>query len=421
MDKFKITGGVELKGSIKVNGAKNFALKILPAMLLSNGKNKLTNFPFIEDTSRMIEIVQGMGGEVIKDVEKKELTLDTTNIKEAFFDEILVKKLRASIIMVGPLLSRFGRVEMFHPGGCVIGKRPIDFFIEGFQSFGAKIEWKKDSFVLTAPSKGLIGADIFFPKISVTGTETMIMTATLARGKTVLKNCAMEPEIPALANYLNSRGAKIKGAGTSMITIEGVKEIQSGECRVIPDRIETGTFLVMGLATNSEIEIADCNPEDLGTFIKIIEKVGAKLEIGLNKIKTRKTKKLKAVSIATHEFPGFATDLQSPYTLLMTQAHGTSLIHETIYEGRLFFTDQLNVMGANIVMCDPHRVVVNGPTLLQGRKLISPDLRAGITMVLAGMIAKGETIIENIYQIDRGYEKIEKRLIKLGAKIERIN
>jgi len=241
----------------------------------------------------------------------------------------------------------------------------------------------------------------------------------LAEGKTILQNCAMEPEIPALAEYLNNCGAKIKGAGTSVIEIEGVEKISASNFKVIPDRIETGTFVIMGLLTKSKIRVENCIPEHIGALIAVLEKAGAKLEIGKDYIIT-KPSEIKAVSIVTHEYPGFATDLQPPYTLLMTQAQGQSVIHESIFEGRLFFTDQLSTMGANIIMCDPYRVVVNGPTELMGKKLASPDLRAGITLLLAGMVATGETIIENIYQIDRGYEKIEDRLGKLGADIERI-
>ncbi|MCX6722687.1 MAG: UDP-N-acetylglucosamine 1-carboxyvinyltransferase, partial [Candidatus Staskawiczbacteria bacterium] len=309
--------------------------------------------------------------------------------------------------------------QMSHPGGCVIGKRPIDMFLDGFEKFGAKIEVDDEGFKLKSKNGRLKGANIFFSQITVTGTEAMMMTAVLAEGKTILQNCAMEPEISILADYLNKCGASIKGAGTSTIEIEGVEKISGSDFYVIPDRIEAGTFIMMGLLTNSEIKIENCIPEHLGAVMPILEKAGAKFEIGEDYIIT-KPSKLKAVSITTHEYPGFATDLQSPYTLLMTQAEGQCIVHESIFEGRLFFADQLVTMGANIIMCDPHRVVISGPTSLVGKKLVSPDLRAGITMVLAGMIANGTTTIENIFQIDRGYERIEERLKKLGADIQRI-
>ncbi len=332
----------------------------------------------------------------------------------------MVRKVRSSILFIGPLLCRLGKLKYLIRGVCY-RKRPIDIFLDGFEKFGAKIEWDSDQIKLTAPTGGLRGTEIFFPKITVTGTEAMLMTAVLAKGKTLLYNCAMEPEVAALADYLNSIGAKIEGAGTSTIKVEGVEKISAeGEFKVIPDRIETGTFLMLGILANGNLLIKNCNPKHLGAVVSVLQKTGANFQIGEDFIEVKKRKNLKPVSITTHEYPGFATDLQPPYTLLMTQAKGTSLIHETIFEGRLFFTDQLNTMGANIIMCDPHRVVVSGPTKLYGKKLSSPDLRAGITMVLAGIIAEGTTTIDNIYQIDRGYEKIEERLRKIGVKIKRV-
>jgi len=419
-DKFVIQGQKKLSGSISVNGAKNSALKILAGLILSQEKCVINNFPFIEDTLGAIEILKDLGAKVKINKEKRTVEVDPSPINKTQLDSLLVRKLRSSILFAGPMLAKFGKVEMDHPGGCVIGKRPIDMFLDGFEKFGAKVELFDDSFRLTAENKKLSGANIFFPQITVTGTETMMMTAVLAEGKTVLQNCAMEPEIPVLAEYLNKCGAKIKGAGTSTIEIEGVEKISGSDFYVIPDRIEAGTFVIMGLLSKSEIKVENCVPEHLGAMIATLESAGAKFEIGENYIIT-KPSKLKAVSITTHEYPGFATDLQSPYTLLMTQVEGQCIIHESIFEGRLFFTDRLVTMGANIIMCDPHRVVVNGPTQLYGKKLTSPDLRAGITMVLAGMIAEGSTTIDNVFQIDRGYEKIEERLSALGADITRIS
>jgi UDP-N-acetylglucosamine 1-carboxyvinyltransferase len=420
MEKFIINGGKKLSGVISVNGAKNSALKILAGLILSDEICTISNFPFIEDTLGAIEILENLGAKCEIDREKRIVKVDPSSINKTQLDPLLVRRLRSSILFAGPMLVKYGEVEMNHPGGCVIGKRPIDMFLDGFKKFGANVDFSDDGFKLKAVNGKLKGANIYFPQITVTGTETMMMTAVLAEGKTILQNCAMEPEIPVLADYLNKCGAKIKGAGTSTIEIEGVEKISGSDFNVIPDRIEAGTFVMMGLLTNSEIKIENCIPEHLGVVIPILEKVGAKFEIGGNYIIT-KPSKMKAVSIVTHEYPGFATDLQSPYTLLMTQVEGQSIVHESIFEGRLFFTDQLVTMGANIIMCDPHRVVVSGPTELFGKKLTSPDLRAGITMVLAGMIAKGTTTIENIFQIDRGYEKIEDRLQKLGADIKRVN
>jgi UDP-N-acetylglucosamine 1-carboxyvinyltransferase len=320
-------------------------------------------------------------------------------------------------MLAGPLLARFGKVTMAHPGGCVIGKRPIDMFLAGFKALGAKIEENENHYTLHA--KKLIGAKIVMPWIAVTATESLMMTATLAEGVTQIINAAMEPEIPALADYLNSCGAKITGAGTPVITIEGVKKISGGKCQLIPDRIEAGTFVIMGLLTGSEITITNCEPKHLDVVLATLEKAGAKLDVGENYIKTKRSK-VKAVELRTHEYPGFPTDLQAPFTVLMTQGEGLSLIHEVIYEGRLFYTDKLNAMGANIIMCDPHRVIVSGPTTLHGKKLESPDLRAGMALVLAGLAAQGKTTIDNIYQVERGYQDPIGRLRALGAKIEKI-
>jgi len=420
VEKFVINGGKKLSGSIEVNGAKNSALKILAALILSNEKCTINNFPFIEDTLDAIEILKDLGAKCEINKEKRTVIVDPSAINKTQLDSLLVRRLRSSILFAGPMLVKFGQVQMNHPGGCVIGRRPIDMFLEGFEKFGAKVEVNDEGFKLEVKGAKLKGVNIFFSQVTVTGTEAMMMTAVLAKGKTILQNCAMEPEIPALAEYLNKCGAKIRGAGTAVIEIEGVEKISGSDFFVIPDRIEAGTFVIMGLLTNSELKISNCMPEHLGAFLPILEKAGAKLEIGNNYIIT-KPSKLKAISIATHEYPGFATDLQSPYTLLMTQVDGQCIVHESIFEGRLFFADQLVTMGANIIMCDPHRIVISGPTPLMGKKLVSPDLRAGITMVLAGMIAKGSTTIENIFQIDRGYERIEERLKKLGADIERVN
>ncbi len=417
MSKFIINGPAKLSGEIKVGGAKNNALKILAASLLSEEELTIKNIPEIEDVSRMKEILEDLGAK-ISSGEKGELKVSAKNIHKTEIDDLLARKLRASILLIGPILARFGIAKMAHPGGCVIGKRPIDLFLEGFKKLGVDIETHSDYYFFRAKN-GLKGNKIVFPKISVTATESLMMTAVLAKGTAVLHNAAMEPEIPALADYLNSQGARIKGAGTSVITIEGVDKIGAGTYEVIPDRIEAGTFAIMGILANSEIKISGCDPSHLEVPIEKLRQMGANFEIGDNYIIAKPHDGIKAANILTHEYPGLATDLQPPFTLLLTQAKGISMVHEAVYEGRLFYTDLLNMMGANIIMCDPHRVVINGPTKLYGKKLTSPDLRAGITMVLAGLVAEGETVIDNIYQIERGYSKIDERLRKLGVDIER--
>jgi UDP-N-acetylglucosamine 1-carboxyvinyltransferase len=270
-------------------------------------------------------------------------------------------------------------------------------------------------------AKKLKACQHFFPLISVTATETFMMTAILAEGTTTLKNCAMEPEITALADYLNTYGAKIKGAGTPTMTIEGVDIIGAGDFEVIPDRIETGSFAIMAAITKSELTINKCNPEHIMALLKAFDKIGIPYIQNHDSLTIRPAKTIKAYSIKTHEYPGFPTDLQSPYTVLMTQAKGTSLIHETIYDRRLMFVDMLSQMGADTTMCDPHRVVINGPKQLFGKMLTSPDLRAGIAMIIAAMVAEGQTEIDNIYQIDRGYENIDMRLRAIGVDIKRVD
>jgi len=417
MPKFIITGGQTLSGEIAVGGAKNNAQIMIPVSLLSSETITLKNIPLIDGVEKSLELLRDLGAEVIEG--DHQLEINTAKINKTELDRKIADKFRTSVMFVGPILARCGEVKFPHPGGCVIGAtgRPIDLFLEGFEALGAKVEVSDKHYVISA--KKLIGCDFFFTMMSVTGTQSMIMTACLAEGKTTLHNCAMEPEIVALADYLNEQGAKIKGAGTPTIIIEGVEKIKGGVCEIIPDRIETGSFALMAAATNSEIKITNCNPEHIRYLLTIFDKIGVNYEKGADWIMMKKSKRIKSYDLKTHEYPGFSTDLQSPYIVLMTQAQGTSLIQETIYDRRLIWTDMLSQMGANITMCDPHRVVVSGPTKLYGKKLISPDIRAGIALVIAAMIAEGSTEIDNIYQIDRGYEQLDLRLKKLGAVIER--
>jgi len=420
MPKFIITGGQKLSGEIAVGGAKNSALKIIPAAILSKEPITIKNLPNIEDVDRSLELLEALGAQITHF--KNGVIINTKQIKTTELEQKMADKFRGSIMFVGPMLARFGEVKFPHPGGCVIGAggRPIDLFIEGYKSFGAEVDEKSGHFY-HIKAKKLKPANYFFPLVSVTATESMLMTASIIPGKTILKNCAMEPEIEALAEYLNKQGAKIKGAGSPIITIEGTRQLKAGIFTVIPDRIETGSFAILAAAANSEIKITKCNPEHIMTLLTIFKKIGVNFETGKDWIQVRKSGRLSARDIKTHEYPGFATDLQSPYVVLMTQVHGSAMIHETIYDRRLIWTDMLSQMGANITMCDPHRILVQGPTKLYGKRLISPDLRAGIALVIAGLIAEGQTEIDNIYQIDRGYEELDARLRKLGALIERVN
>jgi UDP-N-acetylglucosamine 1-carboxyvinyltransferase len=417
MPKFIIQGQKPLKGEISVKGAKNSALKIIPASILSTETIKIKNLPEIEDIGKSLDLLSSLGAKIRHNGDK--VDIDTKDISTGVLEPNLAGKFRTSLMFVGPLLTRFKKVHFPHPGGCVIGAggRPIDLFLEGFQALGAEVAVKDGFYEIKAQE--LIGNEYFFTNVSVTGTESLMMTATLAKGTTTLKNCAMEPEIKALADYLNKQGAKIKGAGSPTIIIEGVKKLGAGTFKIVPDRIETGSFAIMAAATKSELTITNCEPNHILSLLAIFRKIGIDFEQGKNWLKIKPSKKFKPYSIKTHEYPGFPTDLQSPYTVLMTQASGLSTIHETIYDRRLLYVDMLSQMGANIIMCDPHRAVVNGPTPLHGKKLISPDIRAGIALIIAALIAKGQTEIDNIYQIDRGYEKIDERLRNLGADIVR--
>lgn len=416
--KLVISGQKPLSGSIKVKGAKNAALKVFPLALMTDEPIKVINAPDIEDCRRAQEMLIALGHSVKKS-ENGYLEIQRKNKTCLNLPPELVNKFRSSVMFVGPLLATCGEVNFPHPGGCVIGAtRPIDMFLAGFAKMGAKAELLENSYRLTA--KKLQGTKIFFPKVTVTGTESLMMTACLAEGETLLENCAMEPEIPALAGLLNQMGARIDGAGTSTIKITGVKKLGGGEYKIIPDRIEAGTFAILAAASNSgEIIIEDCEPKHLGALWALFDRIGVDYKLEDNSIKISPVAKLKAEGVVTHEYPGFATDLQSAYTVLMTQAQGLSLIHETIYDRRLLFCDTLTQMGANIIMADPHRSIVSGPTKLYGRKMIIPDLRAGIALVIAALIAQGKTEMSNIYQIERGYEQLAERLKNIGADIMR--
>ena len=409
---FIINGGKKLCGDVAVGIAKNAALKILAASILTNKPVKLPAMPKIEDIYRMKELLIDLGAEFSGNF------VNSSKIKKTDLNYKIADRFRASIVLTGPLLARFGSVSFPHPGGCTLGKRPIDFFIDGFKALGANVKSKGSIFTVFA--KKLIGNKFVFPIVSVTGTENLMMAAVLAQGKTILKNAACEPEIENLAIFLNSLGAKIFGAGTSTIEIDGVKKLSGGAWDGLPDRIEAGTFIILAVASKGNIKIKNCNPEQFEVLLTLLEKIGANLEIGNDYVIVKPAVNLRAIDIKTREYPGLATDLQAPLTVLLTQARGISLVHETIYNGRLFYTDILNQMGANIIMADPHRVIVQGPSKLRGKKIQSPDIRAGMALIIAALLAEGQSVMNNIYQIDRGYEEIDKRLRALGADIQRL-
>ena len=421
MAQFVIKGGKKLKGEVEIGGAKNAILKILPASILIDGHVLIDNVPDIEDVKRMSEILAAMGASVESRGPKK-LRVDARAVNTFHIPPEPAKRLRSSIMFTGPLLARFGKVTFPHPGGCVIGQRPIDAFIGGFEALGATVKTdltdKYPRYIIEG--KKLRGAEYVFKNMSVTGTECLMMTAVLVPGKTILRNCAMEPEIPALADFLSSCGAKIRGAGTHTIEIEGVKVLHGGSISVMPDRIDAGSFAILAAATRSPLRIRHIVPEHISSIILTLRMMGVFVDIGRDFIDVRAPKVLKAVDIKTHEYPGFPTDLQAPFAVLASTAGGQSLIHETIYEARLFYIESLNRMGARITMCDPHRILIHGPSKLYGRDMESPDLRAGLAFVIAALVADGTSVINDIYSIERGYEKIGERLRAIGAGITRI-
>jgi UDP-N-acetylglucosamine 1-carboxyvinyltransferase len=422
MQKFKIKGNqFGKKGSIPVYGAKNSAIKLLPATLLIDGIITLHNIPDIDDIRDMIAILIALGAKVEK-ITQHSYSIDTTTVHNNKIPIELAIKMRASFLFIAPLLIRFGEVEFPHPGGDAIGRRPIDMTLESLTLMGAEVIEDNQKYIFRLPNKSLKGIEYVFKWISHTSTENLIMSAVKAEGKTIIYNAALEPEITALCDMLRSAGAKIQGDGTSQIEIEGVSELSTVEYTNIPDRLEAGTFVILGALTRSDIMVTDINPNHLRVFWKFLDLVGVQYELGDDFAHIiSHNDSYKALQLKTHEYPGFVTDLQAPFTLLLTQAIGTSVVQETIFDGRLFYTDTLNQMGANIIMCDPYRVVVNGPTQLYGRKIESPDVRAGMTFLLAALIAERDSEIHNIYHIDRGYEKIENRLTNIGFQIDRVD
>lgn len=416
-----LAGKRELQGSISVRGAKNAVLKSLAATLLFEDSVTISNVPGIEDVGILGEILTDLGAEVSK--KDDTYTIATSNVHKTDLSDDLSKKLRASVVLSGPLLARFGKVSFPHPGGDIIGPRPINFFLDGFRLMGAEIAKENDRYSVVAKDGKLHGAEIFFTFVSVTATESLMMAAVLAEGTTKLRNVAMEPEIVALADYLVSCGAKITGAGSPNMTIEGSGLLKAGGkvWRTIPDRIEAGSFLLLGALAAKELEITDCDPMHLEMLIELLRESGAEIDTTSTSIKLRdaQSAQFRSLQVRTHEYPGFATDLQPPMVVYLTQAQGTSSVFETIWGGRLAYTADLNRMGAKIDLLNPQQIKIEGPAPFVAAELESPDIRAGLAFLMAAAIAKGTSTVGNIYHIDRGYEKIEDRLSKIGLQIKR--
>jgi len=419
MDKLQIIGGNRLDGSIRISGAKNAALPILMATLLAEGPTTIGNVPHLNDVTTTLELLGVMGNSMTLG-ENMTVEIDTSSIKtfEAPYD--LVKTMRASILVLGPLLTRFGRADVSLPGGCAIGSRPVDLHIKGMEAMGATID-VTDGYVKARAENGLKGARICMDIVSVGATENLLMAATLAKGTTILENAAREPEVVDVANYLIAMGAKITGAGTDIITIEGVDKLVGAHHDVLPDRIETGTYLVAAAMTGGRAKVRETNPEILESVLLKLRDAGAKITTGEDWIELdMEGRRPKAVNVKTAPYPGFPTDMQAQFTALNVIAEGTGVITETIFENRFMHVSELQRMGADIQI-EGNNAICTGVDNLKGAQVMATDLRASASLVIAGLVAEGTTLVDRIYHIDRGYECIEEKLQLMGANIKRVS
>lgn len=420
MDKFLIRGGSPLKGTIEISGAKNSALPCLAATLLTAETVTLHNVPYVKDLITQRRLLEDLGATVLTpELRTHKVTANNVETYEAPYE--LVKTMRASVLALGPLLARFGKAKVSLPGGCAIGTRPIDLHLRAFEKLGASVSLESGDVVAIAPKGRLVGAEISFDKVTVTGTENVMMAAALASGRTIIHNAAMEPEVEDLADLMNKMGARIRGAGTATVEIDGVEQLGSAEHTIIPDRIETGTFIVAAAISDGDLEIKNCRPDHLTAVIEKLRDAGVGIE-ELNPSTLRVTRSsggLKSRDVTTEPHPLFPTDMQAQYMALMTQAEGESTVTETIFENRFMHASEMIRMGADISISG-NTAVVRGARQLTGAPIIASDLRASASLVLAALCAQGETIIERVYHIDRGYERIVRKLRSVGADIERI-
>jgi len=419
MDKFVIRGGVPLLGTVRVSGAKNAALPCMAAALLTDQPLILENIPQVRDIETTRKLLAAMGAEVELGYGRAHhrTTIHCANLATPEASYELVKTMRASTLVLGPLVARCGRARVSLPGGCAIGQRPIDLHIKGLEKLGANIV--QEHGYVEAQAERLKGAEIVFDKITVTGTEDLLMAATLAEGETILQNCAREPEVADLAALLNKMGAKIQGAGTPTIHVKGVTKLKGAKHRIIPDRIEAGTFLIAGALTGGDLNIAGCDAAHLDAVLSKLSETGVKTKISGDCVRVMGDNPVTAADMSTEEYPGFPTDMQAQFMALATQAEGTSIITENIFENRFMHAQELVRMGANIKI-EGRRAVVRGKSPLSAAAVLASDLRASASLVLAALVADGETIIDRVYHIDRGYEKIEEKLKGVGAQIKRI-
>lgn len=411
----KIEGGHQLEGEVTISGAKNATVALIPAAVLANGPVTIVGIPQIADVNNLCEILNILNIEVTK-VADDHLIIDPTNMKNTDLVQDAVTKLRASYYFMGALLGKYGHVSMKMPGGCYLGPRPIDLHIKGFEALGAEVKFEKGCYEITA--KELIGTKIFLDIASVGATINIMMAAVYAKGRTTIENAAKEPEIIDVATLLNKMGAKVRGAGTNVITIDGVDNLMGCFHEIIPDRIEAGTFIVIAAACAKKMRINNVIPQHLESLLSKLDEMGVNMHVGIDYVEVEESKDLKGTDVTTKPYPGFATDLQQPLTVLMTQAKGESKVEDTIYPERFKHCYELTKMGANIEVRNGE-ADIEGPTPLGGTEVVATDLRCGAAMVVAGLIADGVTTISDIYHIDRGYSELDKKLTALGAKIWR--
>ncbi|MFZ5653450.1 MAG: UDP-N-acetylglucosamine 1-carboxyvinyltransferase [Pseudomonadota bacterium] len=418
MDKLLIAGGTPLSGQVRISGAKNSALPILACTLLADGPVNIGNIPHLHDITTMIELLGCMGAAVVLN-ERMSLEVDATNLHTRTAPYELVKTMRASILVLGPLLARYGEARVSFPGGCAIGSRPVDLHLRGMEALGAEIEINGG--YIDARSRGrLRGAHILMDMVTVGGTENLMMAASLAEGRTVIENAAREPEVVDLANCINALGGRVSGAGTDTLVIDGVPSLSGGHYTIMPDRIETGTYLAAATATGGRVMLKNTDPRILEAVLLKLEETGAQIDTGPDWIALdMRGRRPRAVNLRTAPYPAFPTDMQAQITAVNVVAEGVGTVTETIFENRLIQTHELNRMGANIVL-QGNTAIITGVERLTGAPVMASDLRASASLVIAGLVAEGETVVEGIYHIDRGYECIEEKLQQLGANIRRI-
>ncbi len=418
MSHFIVEGGHKLKGDIKVKGNKNAVLAQMAACVLTEDECTLTNVPLISDVDAMARLLEDLGA-IVKGVGTDTLKISCKNIKKHELDGELVSKLRASILFFGPLLARMGKAQMRHPGGCIIGRRPIGVHFDALYMLGAEVVTTKEDYV--GKASHLEGADIFLSEASVTATENTIMAAVLAEGETIIRHAACEPHVADLCEFLVKMGAVIDGIGSNLLRITGVKKLSGAIHAVRVDHIEVGTFAIVTAVTGGEVRIKGVEIDDLGSILSVLDRFGVEYDLDDKDLKVLPSKLKSAGKVTTGIWPAFPTDLMSPLIVLATQSNGVTLLHDWMYESRMFFVDKLMSMGAAVTIADPHRVVVYGPEELRAKKMDTPDLRAGMALLIAALCATGESHIDQIEFIDRGYEQIDKRLASLGAKIKRVD